>query len=211
MAEQLIHKKMIAIMQDVGAIEKAQKNQMQKYNFRGIDDVYLALNPILKKHGVYCMPKVINVQRDNHTNKNATFLMYSSVTMEYTFYAEDGSSVTGMMVGEGMDSGDKSIPKAISGATKYMFFNTFLIPTDEPKDAEHDSHEVTGGSESQGEEVDWYAETQRLECEIEDIEDVDKLKGWWEKQKKYVDSFPTEYSHEIKTFVSDHKKKLEAK
>lgn len=38
------------------------------------------------------------------------------------------------MIGEGMDTGDKAIYKAITGAQKYVLMKTFLIPTgDDPE------------------------------------------------------------------------------
>ena len=54
--------------------------------------------------------------------------------MKYTFYAEDGSSVSAVVQGEGMDSADKSSNKAMSVAFKYACFQVLCIPTEEMKD-----------------------------------------------------------------------------
>ncbi len=54
--------------------------------------------------------------------------------MKYTFYAEDGSHIEAVVVGEGMDSGDKATNKAMSAAFKYACFQVFCIPTEEMKD-----------------------------------------------------------------------------
>ena len=43
-----------AIQNDLSkeGITKDKRNQAQGYNFRGIDDVYNALSPLLAKHGL---------------------------------------------------------------------------------------------------------------------------------------------------------------
>lgn len=65
--------------------------------------------------------------------------MYSILTIRYTFYAIDGSSIEVVTIGEAMDSGDKSCNKAMSTAQKYAFFQVFAIPTEELKDSDDDS------------------------------------------------------------------------
>ena len=61
-------------------------------------------------------------------------LIYSICRIKYTFYAEDGSNVSAVVIGEGMDSGDKATNKAMSIAFKYACFQVFCIPTEEMKD-----------------------------------------------------------------------------
>jgi hypothetical protein len=68
-------------------------------------------------------------------------LIYSICTIKYTFYAEDGSSVSATVIGEGMDSGDKATNKAMSIAFKYACFQVFCIPTEEMKDPDADTPE----------------------------------------------------------------------
>jgi hypothetical protein len=62
--------------------------------------------------------------------------------MKFTAYTEDGSSVSSITVGEAMDSGDKSMNKAMSVAYKYALMQIFCIPTEEEKDTEFQTHEV---------------------------------------------------------------------
>lgn len=125
-------------------ISKGRKNQQQGYNFRGIDDVYFALSPLLSKYKLCILPRVISrdvVERQ--TQKGGT-LFYTTIEMEFDFVsAEDGSKHTVRMIGEAMDSGDKSSNKAQSSAYKYAAFQTFCIPTEEAsKDVEEETHVV---------------------------------------------------------------------
>lgn len=134
-----IHEAIIAIMGEIGAIGKNQTNQQQHFKYRGIDDVMNALNPLLIKHGVFLVPEVLEKAREERESKSGGNLIYSVLTVKYTFYAADGSSVTAIIVGEGMDSGDKASNKALAIAMKYAMFQVFCIPTEEMKDPDADT------------------------------------------------------------------------
>lgn len=143
----LIYKKIPAIMNEVGAIEKGRKNASQGYAFRGIEDFYFAMQPILAKHGVFCAPSVLRDTREERQTKSGTNMIYTVLTMEFTFYAEDGSSFKVSTVGEASDAGDKSAAKAMSTALKYAFMQLFCVPTEEDAansqlDTERDSPEI---------------------------------------------------------------------
>ena len=137
-----IYESIAAIMGDLGAVGKTSKNQQQGFMYRGIDAVMNALNPLLSKHKVFVVPEVLTHTREERTSAKGATLIYSVATVKYTFYAEDGSSVSAVVIGEGMDSGDKSMNKALAIAMKYAFFQVFCIPTEEMIDPYAECHEV---------------------------------------------------------------------
>lgn len=124
----------------IGAIGKDQFNPQQKFKYRGIDQVYNALNPVMAELGIFFCPEVLDQKREERTTASGTILKYTILTMKFTAYAPDGSSVSMTVVGEGMDSGDKSANKAMSVAMKYAMFQLFCIPTEEMKDPDADSY-----------------------------------------------------------------------
>jgi hypothetical protein len=134
-----IYERLNQVMQTVGAIGKDSRNQQQGYKFRGIDAVMNALYPAFSKFGIFVVPQVLEYTREERTNSRGTLLISSICKVKYTFYANDGSSVEAVVVGEGMDSGDKSMNKAMSAAFKYACFQVLCIPTEEMKDSEDDS------------------------------------------------------------------------
>ncbi len=138
----LIFEQMAKVMSEVDAIGKDKTNQTQNFKYRGIDQVYNSLNPLLAKHKIFTMPKVLNSEREERTNAKGTTLFYSRVTMEYTFYTTDGSAVACSVIGEGMDSGDKATNKAMAIAHKYALLQTFCIPTEDMPDPDAQCHEV---------------------------------------------------------------------
>lgn len=129
-------------MREIGAIGKDSKNQQQGFMYRGIDAVYNALNPVMAKLGLFICPEVLDQTREERQTANGRNLIYSVMTIKYTIYAPDGSSVSCVVVGEGMDSGDKASNKAMSVAMKYAAFQLFMIPTEEMKDPDAETHEV---------------------------------------------------------------------
>jgi hypothetical protein len=138
----LIFQKIPAMMGDVEAVLKNRENETQHYKFRGIDDALNALNPVFVKHKVFAVPEIIgDIEREQRTNQKGNALFSSIIKMKVTFYAEDGSSVAATMGGEGFDSGDKSLPKAMACAFKYVLYDVFCIPTEEKKDAENEDPE----------------------------------------------------------------------
>ena len=123
-------------------IAKDKRNAQQGYNFRGIDDVYAAVAPLLAKHGLCILPRVVSREVTERQTQKGGILFYTVVKMEFDFVcAEDGSKHTVTTVGEAMDSGDKSSNKAMSAAYKYMMLQTFCIPTEGDNDADARTHE----------------------------------------------------------------------
>lgn len=124
-------------------IEKKRRNQQQGYTFRGIDDVYSALAPLLAKHGLVILPRVLARHSTERQTQRGGVLFYTTVEVEFDFFAAaDGSHVTVRTVGEAMDSADKSTNKAMSAAYKYMAFMAFAIPTEGDNDADGTTYAV---------------------------------------------------------------------
>ena len=138
-----IYQAIIGVMSDIGVIGKEKKNAQQGFKYRGVDDVMNALQPVMVQHGLFVVPEIIDQRREERQTNRGGNLIYSVCTVRYTFYAKDGSSVQCVVVGEGMDSGDKATNKAMSIAFKYACFQVFCIPTEEMKDPDAEVHEVT--------------------------------------------------------------------
>ncbi len=134
-----IHELIGQAMGMIGAIGKDSRNNQQGFMYRGIDAVYNALNPVMSKLGLFICPEVLDMRREERTNKNGTVIIYTALTVKYTVYAPDGSNVTLTVVGEGMDTGDKSVNKAMSIAMKYAMFQLFFIPTEDLKDPDSET------------------------------------------------------------------------
>lgn len=124
-------------------ISKDRKNQQQGYAFRGIDDVYGALAPLLAEHGVCVFPRATERTCVERQTQRGGALFYVTVRVEFDFVSSiDGSSHTCITYGEAMDSADKATNKAMSAAYKYACLQTFCIPTEGDNDADATTHDV---------------------------------------------------------------------
>lgn len=129
-------------MEEIGAVGKNDRNNQQGFMYRGIDAVMNAINPALVNNHVFVVPEVLEQRREERPSKSGGLLIYSICKIKYTFFAEDGSFITAVTIGEGMDSGDKATNKAMAIAFKYACFQVFCIPTEEMKDPDAEVHEI---------------------------------------------------------------------
>lgn len=128
-------------MADVEAISKNRRNDQQGFRFRGIDDVYNQLHGLLAKHRIFSAPEVLESRHEERKTAKGATLIYRVLTIRYTFYAEDGSSVAVTVIGEGMDSGDKAANKAMAVAHKYALLQLFCVPTEDMPDPDQTAHD----------------------------------------------------------------------
>jgi hypothetical protein len=124
-------------------IKKNHKNQAQNFSFRGIDDVYNALAPVMARHGLVILPRVTARHCEERAGRNGGSLFYVTVEVRFDFVSShDGSKHEVITYGEAMDSGDKATNKAMSAAYKYAAFQAFCIPVEGDNDADAHTHEV---------------------------------------------------------------------
>lgn len=135
--------KVQAELATLGITKDRRNNQGTGYNFRGIDDVYNTVAPLLSKHGLCILPRVLSRDCVERQSKNGGTLFYTTVEVEFDFVSsEDASKHVVKTFGEAMDSGDKSTNKAMSAAYKYACFQAFSIPTESNTDSEAETHDV---------------------------------------------------------------------
>jgi hypothetical protein len=129
-----------------GIAKNRTNTQGSGFKFRGIDDVYNAIAPLLADHGLCILPRMLSRVCEERTSKSGGALFYVTIEAEFDFVAiEDGSKHTVKTYGEAMDSGDKATNKAMSSAYKYACFQSFAIPLEGEPDADDDSFEVGRG------------------------------------------------------------------
>jgi len=149
-----VFKAIEGVMADLSkiGISKSKTNQQQGFKYRGVDDVMNELSALLPKHGLLILPRVTKYQCIERVSNNGKPLFYTILDIEYDFVSsEDGSKHTvGPMIGEAMDSGDKSANKAMAIAYKYVCFQAFCIPTEATVDPDAEVHDVLTPAQALG-------------------------------------------------------------
>lgn len=169
-------------------ISKDRKNAQQGYSFRGIDDVYNALAPMLAKHKLVILPRILSRECVERTSKSGSAQFFVTVEAEFDFVAAQNpeSRHTVRTYGEAQDSADKATNKAMSAAYKYAAFQTFCIPTEGDNDADAHTPEPSAPKPPEGFD-DWLTD-------LEAVADngTDALKAAWSKSHPSMRKFLTD-------------------
>jgi hypothetical protein len=135
-----IHEALSNVMEEVKSVAKNDRNDAQRFNFRGIDAVMNAVGPAFRKHGVIALPEVLEHTYSIATSSKGTPMGHVLVRVAYTFIGPAGDSLTCSVAGEAMDIGDKATPKAMSVAFRTALLQALTLPTNET-DPDAESYE----------------------------------------------------------------------
>jgi len=169
---QLIYERLAKIFAEVPAVSKdKQMESGQKYSYRSIDDIVIALKPLLAKQGVMCFPRLEAIKRETLDREKGGKIVMVTVEMMYNFVCcEDVSSIEiGPIPAEAIDYGDKATAKALTMALKAMFSEVFLIPTQDNLDTDSDAKnldDVKTTPEKEGPPAKLFREPTEAEWEI---------------------------------------------
>ena len=123
-------------------IAKAHTNLVDQYQYRSIDDVLNRLAPLLARHRLCVLPRVLKRRAEDRAGDQGSILV--SVRLKVAFdlvSARDGSSHTVQSWGEALDPGDKGTAKAMSAAYKSAMLELFCVPVTSD-DADASSHRL---------------------------------------------------------------------
>lgn len=122
-----IHQRILDIMSELDYIEKGQARVNGQYRFVSHDQVSAKVHPLLVKHRVTIAPSVLECTQDGNR---------TTVKIAVPFVNADNPSdfVCTEWYGQGIDSGDKGIGKAVSYAYKYALLKTFCLETGDDPD-----------------------------------------------------------------------------
>lgn len=137
----LIHQKLSVITSQINPVPKNGLNKEDGYKFKNNEDIYKELHPLLKREGVFITPEVLESSETIvNTTKGRVFRI--KVKVKWTFSAQDGSSWSGIMLGEALDPSDKASNKAMTASLKYLLIYMFLIPAQYMPDADSTSIKI---------------------------------------------------------------------
>ena len=118
-------------------IPKAHMNLQDQYQYRSIDDVLGRLGPLLAKHGLCVLPRILKRHGAERLGDNQSILSSVHVLIAYDLVSSrDGSLHTIKSSGEALDSSDKATAKAMSAAYKSAMLQTFCVPVTGGDDAD---------------------------------------------------------------------------
>lgn len=193
-----IYQKMLEVMKNIEYLNKddAVAFGNTKYKAMSEEKVTMTVRKELIKQGLVVFPIEQSVMKDgNITTTNTTYKMVNTENPEeYVILASSG---------QGSDTQDKGVGKAMTYSFKYMLLRTFAIPTGEDPD------------KVASEQIDYEENLTKKKAELKQLleetdSDVEAFLGWcsekFERKVKSVDVlFEKELDHAIKQIKKSKK------
>ena len=108
-----------AVMEKVQGVAKKERNEAQRFNFRGVDAVVNAVAPALREVGGVIVPTILKKKYDRGVTKSGTPTVEAFLTVAFDWYGTDGGvPIRGVVAAEAMDTSDKATAKAMSVALR---------------------------------------------------------------------------------------------
>jgi len=126
-----VYKSINAVARDLSlkGIAKANTHPGEGYQYRSIDDVMGRLSPLLAKHRLCVLPRVIERISDERTGLGASPISVVALKVAFDLVSvHDASIHTIEICAEAFDDSDKATSKALSAAYKSAMLQTFCIP-----------------------------------------------------------------------------------
>ncbi len=199
-----------AVMGEVQAVGKGDRNNEQGYNFRGIDAVINAVGPAFRRHGIVPVPLKSEAKYRDVLTSREKRSRECTVAVTYRFYGPAGDFIDCEVPGESMDFGDKGAPKAMSVAYRIALIQTLCIPTHEP---EPDAQTYERAEEPAGPTAEQVENFAALALTIAAAESTAGLRNAWELVVSAfkADDITTRQANELKAEISKQKAEIEAR
>lgn len=121
-------------------IAKSHTNVRDGYDYRSIDDVLGRLAPLLAKHRLCILPRVVERSASERMGEGNALLSHVALRAKFALISvDDGTSHDVEVYGEALDAGDKATAKAMSAAYKSAMLQTFCVPVAGQDDADASS------------------------------------------------------------------------
>lgn len=183
-----------AVMSKVGYVQK-QKAKELNYTYAGEAALIAAIRPWLVEYGIVIYPSgVSDLRVETYTTSKGSVMNHTVGLFKFTFaHAESGTTLEVQVLGEGADTGDKSANKAMTGALKYAWRQTFGIETgDDPDKFSSEDQERSGNGKPGNVNVPHWSTNPK---------NVEKFESWCERGEiTQNDMFACFGSMDIKDF-----------
>ncbi len=143
--------KLSEVMGEMRHVPKEGFNQSQRYKFVRESDVAEKASQLLAERGIWVEQTVLKSSRKPlYVAQSGMTMWITKVVMEFRFVDGESGEATAPRTfpGEGADSGDKGIYKAMTGAEKYFLLKSFFVSTGDDPEADErvDREEIAAGA-----------------------------------------------------------------
>jgi hypothetical protein len=190
-----INQKFLALQAGLGEIGKDRANTFSKYRYLSADALASALRPHFAKNGLIHRVTCLTFEHSISSEPSGRYTQ-ALVSVELTVTdVETGETLTSTMPGFAQDkNGDKALFKAITGATKYVYFKLLGISSqDDPESDEAEAakpvNEAVSIKKKSGIAPLKKEPEDRLKNAHKDVVDLFKASGLTQKEFKTLTGF----------------------
>lgn len=134
-----VYSAVLEVMKAVGYVQKTgEMKSGMRYTYPTEGDLIRGLRPALIENNLLIFPAHYDfVESDTYPSTKDTLMRRVSIKATFVIYhAPSNTSIEVQAFGEGTDSGDKALFKAMTGALKYALRQPFIIETGDDPDNE---------------------------------------------------------------------------
>ena len=139
MTRRQVYRAINAVAADLAeaGIPKSHSNDAEGYEYRSIDDVLNRLAPLLARHRLCVLPRVLRRTASARRGDQGTILTMVELKVAFDFIsADDGSRHSVKVFAESLDAADKATAKAMAAAFKIAMIQSLCIPVPGNDDAD---------------------------------------------------------------------------
>ena len=196
MSAPAVYKAITAISGDLSGIgiAKRHRNERDDYRYRSIDDVLNRLSPLLAKHKLCVLPRVLERTASDRVGDGDLMLVGVALKVAFDLVSSvDGSSHTVEAFGEALDASDKATAKAMSSAYKHAMLQALCVPVAQIDDADAGSYRLKRSRSHQQEPVEgWVMWTSGIIDIIESCTTSEALERLQDRQRPLLKAISRE-------------------
>jgi hypothetical protein len=133
----LVYRAINAVAADLAKAGIPKTHSNEDYHYRSIDDVLNRLAPLLAKHRLCVLPRVLHRAASQRRGDQGASVTMVELKVAFDFVsADDGSRHSIKVFAEALDSGDKATAKAMAAAFKTAMIQSLCIPVPGNDDAD---------------------------------------------------------------------------
>ena len=125
-----LYQKLVEVRKSVPYLQK--DNEGFNFKYVSYSQALSSARTALDEQGIMIVPSVESFDIRDHTTKSGGHEYFTVLNITYTVVnADDPVEILEIKwMGQGLDSGEKGVGKALTYAEKYLFLKLFNIPTD---------------------------------------------------------------------------------
>lgn len=206
-----IYQKLIEVRKSCEYLKK--DNSGPQFKFVSSSQTLGTLREAMDKHQLLLVPEVTTHETRDHTTKNGNHEYFTICTMAFTWINAENpeEKIVCPWLGQGLDSGEKGVGKAMTYAEKYFLLKFFNIATDKDDpdsfQKKYDDSPATPQGKIKKDLANDAASDAltRIQAKLETFTTIEAVDAWEKIARPTIDTLPHTQKAKADTAIRCHK------